>query len=57
MEFVRRAYLDGKKEGNRLGTFDFLGFTHYMTRSRKGRRKTGSEDDREAIQKHPDRRE
>jgi group II intron reverse transcriptase/maturase len=36
MEFGRRAYLEGKKAGNRLGTFDFLGFTHYMTRSRRG---------------------
>jgi len=36
IEFGRRAYLEEKKEGNRLGTFDFLGFTHYMTRSRKG---------------------
>ena len=36
MEFGGRAYLEGRKEGNRLGTFDFLGFTHYMTRNRKG---------------------
>jgi group II intron reverse transcriptase/maturase len=36
MEFGRRAYLEGKKEGSRLGTFDFLGFTHYMTCSRRG---------------------
>ena len=36
MEFGRRAYLEEKKDGNRLGTFDFLGFTHYMTRSRRG---------------------
>jgi hypothetical protein len=41
MEFGRRAYLEGKKEGNRLGTFDFLGFTHYMTRSRKGGARLG----------------
>ena len=36
MEFGRRAYQEEKKAGNRLGTFDFLGFTHYMTRSRRG---------------------
>jgi hypothetical protein len=41
MEFGRRAYLEGKKEGNSLGTFDFLGFTHYMTRSRKGGARLG----------------
>ena len=41
MEFGRKAYQDGKKEGSRLGTFDFLGFTHYMTRSRKGGARLG----------------
>jgi RNA-directed DNA polymerase len=39
--FGRKAYLEEKKEGNRLGTFDFLGFTHYMTRSRKGGARLG----------------
>ena len=41
IEFGRKVYLKGKKEGNRLGTFDFLGFTHYMTRSRKGGARLG----------------
>ena len=41
MEFGRKAYLEGKKEGSRLGTCDFLGFTHYMTRSRKGGARLG----------------
>jgi RNA-directed DNA polymerase len=36
IEFGRGAYLEGKEKGNRLCTFDFLGFTHYMTRSRRG---------------------
>jgi hypothetical protein len=36
VEFGRRAYLEGKGKGNRLTTFDFLGFTHYMTSSRRG---------------------
>jgi group II intron reverse transcriptase/maturase len=36
IEFGRRAYLEGKEKGNGLCTFDFLGFTHYMTRSRRG---------------------
>jgi len=36
IEFGKRAYLEGKGKGNRLNTFDFLGFTHYMTRSRRG---------------------
>lgn len=41
MEFGRKAYREGKGGGNRLGTFDFLGFTHYMTRSRKGGARLG----------------
>jgi len=41
MEFGRKAYLEGKENGNRLSTFDFLGFTHYMTRSRKGGARMG----------------
>jgi len=36
IEFGRRAYWAGQEEGNWLSTFDFLGFTHYMTRSRRG---------------------
>jgi len=36
IEFGRRAYWEGKEKGNRLSTFDFLGFTHYLTRSRRG---------------------
>jgi group II intron reverse transcriptase/maturase len=36
IEFGRRAYLESKGKGERLDTFDFLGFTHYMTRSRRG---------------------
>jgi RNA-directed DNA polymerase len=41
MEFGRKAYLEGRENGNRLSTFDFLGFTHYMTRSRKGGARMG----------------
>lgn len=36
IEFGRRAYNGNKVEGTKSSTFDFLGFTHYMTRSRKG---------------------
>jgi group II intron reverse transcriptase/maturase len=36
IEFGKRAYLGSKEKGERSDTFDFLGFTHYMTRSRKG---------------------
>jgi group II intron reverse transcriptase/maturase len=41
IEFGRRAYLEGKENGSRLNTFDFLGFTHYMTRSRRGGARLG----------------
>jgi hypothetical protein len=34
--YCRKAYLEGKETGNRPSTFDLLGFTHYLTRSRKG---------------------
>jgi group II intron reverse transcriptase/maturase len=36
IEFGRKAYLESQGKGERLDTFDFLGFTHYMTRSRRG---------------------
>jgi RNA-directed DNA polymerase len=36
IEFGRKAYLEGQEKGERLETFDFLGFTHYLTRSRRG---------------------
>jgi len=41
IEFGVKAYLEGKKKGNSLSTFDFLGFTHYMTQSRKGAARLG----------------
>ena len=36
IEFGRGAYKKHKGSRKKLSTFDFLGFTHYMTRSRKG---------------------
>jgi len=36
IEFGRKAYLESQGKGERLDTFDFLGFTHYLTRSRRG---------------------
>ena len=36
IEFGRGAYVAAKREGKRLGTFNFLGFTHYAGKSRKG---------------------
>ena len=55
IEFGRRAYLRNKANGAKTETFDFLGFTHYMTRSRKGgvrlgRRTIGKRKRRELIE-------
>ena len=36
IEFGKNAYERSKLTGGKLSTFDFLGFTHYMTRSRRG---------------------
>ena len=36
IEFGKDAYERSKLTGSMLGTFDFLGFTHYLTRSRRG---------------------
>jgi RNA-directed DNA polymerase len=36
IEFGKGAYWRSKRRGSHLNTFDFLGFTHYMTRSRRG---------------------
>jgi len=41
IEFGKRAYLERKEKGGGLDTFDFLGFTHYMTRNRRGGVKLG----------------
>lgn len=35
-EFGKDAYRRSKLTGGKLSTFDFLGFTHYMTRGRRG---------------------
>ena len=36
IEFGRDAYIAAKREGKSLETFNFLGFTHYAGKSRKG---------------------
>ena len=38
LEFGPRAQFDAKLRGEKAETFDFLGFTHYCSRSRNGRR-------------------
>jgi len=39
--FGRRPFYWAKKEGKKLKTFDFLGFTHYCTQTRKGKFRMG----------------
>jgi hypothetical protein len=39
--FGKRVYRESERNGMKLSTFDFLGFTHYMGRSRKGGVKLG----------------
>lgn len=41
IEFGRRTYWKDKGSGRKTKTFDFLGFTHYLTRSRKGNVRLG----------------
>ena len=38
IEFGRNAQARAKAKGERVATFDFLGFTHYCSRSRDGKR-------------------
>ena len=46
VEFGRFAEDNSKKKGGKPGTFNFLGFTHYCTKSRKGKFKVGRKTDR-----------
>jgi RNA-directed DNA polymerase len=41
VEFGRYPWLRARQEGRRLATFDFLGFTHYWGKTRKGSFKLG----------------
>ena len=39
--FGRYAWYKAQRQGTKLKTFDFLGFTHYCTKTRKGKFKLG----------------
>ncbi len=41
VEFGRQAWVEAKREGRKVATFDFLGFTHYCDTTRKGGFKLG----------------
>lgn len=41
IEFGRSVWQEAQKAGKKVATFDFLGFTHYCDKTRKGRFKLG----------------
>jgi hypothetical protein len=41
IEFGRYVWQKAQREGKKVATFDFLGFTHYCDKTRKGRFKLG----------------
>jgi len=47
ISFGRHPYYSAQEEGKRVETFDFLGFTHYCTKTRKGYFKLGRKTSRE----------
>jgi group II intron reverse transcriptase/maturase len=51
VKFGRRAFEERDNSGNRPGTFNFLGFTHFCTRSRKGKFKVGRKTERKRFAK------
>lgn len=49
--FGRFAERDAKRNGKRLETFTFLGFTHYCTRNHRGNFKVGWKTDKSRLQR------
>jgi group II intron reverse transcriptase/maturase len=41
IDFGRQAWYKAKQEGGKVSTFDFLGFTHYCDKTRRGKFKLG----------------
>ena len=46
IEFGRYAKENARRKGNRAETFNFLGFTHYISKSKKGKFKVGRKTER-----------
>jgi len=46
IEFGRYPWLKAQKRGKRIATFDFLGFTHYCDKTRRGKFKLGRKTSR-----------
>lgn len=49
IEFGRHAWQRAAGQGKRVGTFDFLGFTHYCDKTRKGKFKVGRKTSRKKF--------
>jgi group II intron reverse transcriptase/maturase len=49
IEFGRYAWQRAQQQGKRLETFDFLGFTHYSDRTRRGKFKLGRKTSRKKL--------
>jgi group II intron reverse transcriptase/maturase len=47
--FGRYSYYTARDQGKKLGTFDFLGFTHYCTKTRKGYFRLGRKTAKERL--------
>lgn len=49
IEFGRYAKVNAEAKGRKPATFDFLGFTHYIDKTRKGKFKVGRKTDRKKM--------
>ena len=49
IEFGKYAKVNAERKGERPKTFNFLGFTHYIDKTRKGRFKVGRKTDRKKF--------
>lgn len=49
IEFGRYAWQRAKEQRHKLGAFDFLGFTHYCDKTRKGKFKVGRKTSRKKL--------
>lgn len=49
VEFGRKAYDDRNNRGSKPGTFNFLGFTHFCSKSRKGKFKVGRKTEKKRF--------
>jgi RNA-directed DNA polymerase len=51
LEFGRNVWNRATKDGKKVGSFNFLGFTHYCTKSRRGNFIMGHKTSKESLQR------